>query len=308
MAYKYKFNPEEQENQYTKRFNSYIKDAKESGGIPKERQWRVTEGEHVIRILPPYSERGIIAKRIPLYFGRGMSNLTFISPEFWGETCPFMRARRELQKIVGKDESLYKQYADDIALVRPRMTYFSNILVMSNQEEYEKGPQLFSYGKTVYEFIDKFSKNPKLGDIFDDEHGRNLSMTVEGEGIKRSYVLYPEDISPIENPEFLNEMFNLDECWVKPDLDDVEACFATLQFKLYKPSWLNMSYVQVPHTSTSEVSNPRPLVEHTENELDLEEQIKEFAPPAEKAPPVSSRHKIEDLEELERKLKEQVAG
>lgn len=303
MAYKYKFNPDEQNNQYTKRFNSYIKD-----NIPKERQWRVAEGEHTIRILPPYSEKGIVAKMIPLYYGRGLSNLTFISPDFWGDNCPFMRARRELQKIVGKDEELYKKYADDIALVRPRMTYFSNILVMSDPEEYEKGPQLYSYGKTVFNFVDKFSKSPKLGDIFDDENGRNLTLNVEGDGLNRTYVVYPDsESSAIEKPEFLDMLFNLDECWVRPDLDDVNACFATLQFKLYSPSWLNTAQVvQVPRSAGPDLSKARPLVEHKDPAEDLQEQIAEFAPPAEKTPP-ASRHNMEDLQDLERQLKEQMA-
>lgn len=243
MAY-YKFNPKAQEKEAPGARSSFI-----SSIVPEDNRWNPGEGKYTIRILPPWSVDGLIAKKIQVYYKAGRDAITFVSPEFFEQdTCPFVHAYKQIRNKISGDKGGYDRHKDDISLCRPVNRWYANVVVM---DEVSKGCQLWGFGSKAYEQIMNLVDTGEYGDISDPENGTNLLLTLS----PGTYGLTPivhavRNDSPLANMDWLDQMYDLDNIWEQPDIEDVKKAYVTTQFKVWTPDYLYEEPDDVPTHDT----------------------------------------------------------
>ena len=198
--------------------------------VPKEKIFVPTSGvQHRIRILPPWSALGLFARFANTHWRLGaQGNDSFPCPDIWEEgSCPFCKTWAQLRQN-------YDYYQADVLAIRPTPRYYSNII---NVAEPAKGVQLYTYGKRVYAMIKGIQDSGSFGDITDAINGVDLVLQRTGTGMMIQDIVYPTpQHQPIQNPDWLDQLFNLDTLFTKPNQEKIETAYRTQPWRVYNPA------------------------------------------------------------------------
>lgn len=135
------------------------------GGGSTTKFWKTPNGESVIRIVP--TQDGDPFKEFHFHYNVGGENGFLCPKKNFGDEC----------KVCEFVSALYKGTEEDKANARKlvsKQRFVSPILVRGEED---KGVQLFSYSKSVYETLLQLVINPDYGDISDSEEGIDLVLT-----------------------------------------------------------------------------------------------------------------------------------
>ena len=135
------------------------------GGGSSTKFWKVPDGESVIRVVP--TKDGDPFKEFHFHYNVGGEN---------GFLCPKKNFADE-RKVCEFVSTLYKGSEEDKNNARKlvsKQRFVSPVLVRSEED---KGVQLFSYSKKVYEALLQLVLNPDYGDISDADDGIDLVLT-----------------------------------------------------------------------------------------------------------------------------------
>lgn len=250
----YKFNPKSQQSQAPGNRSSFV-----SSAVPKDKQWEPAVNRYTIRLMPPWSEEGVIAKKIMVYYNKGNDQLTFISPDqFEEDTCPFVHAYKQIRSKIRGDKGGYERHKPDIDMCRPAARWYANVVVM---DEVSKGVQLWGFGVKAYEQIMNLFDSMEYGDLADPDEGSNLLVTFsEGTFGLVPIVVPVRNASPIVNPQWLDQLYDLDNIWLKPDLEAVKKAYLSSQFSVWTPEYLyadEVSHFDAP-LHTPEIHSYKP--------------------------------------------------
>ncbi len=275
--------------------DSYIKN------VPQEKQFSPkADSKHRIRVMPPWSNIGVIFKHMKMHYRVGQGQTTFLCPDNFGEQCPFCQTHAVLRKE-------YEKYKPDVDSARPANRYWSNIVFLDNKE---RGVQVYSYGWTVYKMIYEIQDSGMYGDISDPSLGRDLLLTRTGSGRQARDAIYADpNTSKLENPKWLDEIFDLDTIFVKPNLEAVNAAFRSQPWKVYTP----------PEQRQAAKVTGEQLSEQPAAQLKSEIPPPADAAQAETSPPTQEQEKVvdatkaqldpmEEIDKLERELAAQEAA
>jgi len=219
----YTYNPDNQKKLTPVANEPFLKN------VPKEKLFVPTGGvQHRIRILPPWSATGLFARFAKTHWRVGASGKAFVCPDMWEEgTCPFCKTWAQIRQQ-------YDLYQVDVLAIRANPRYYSNII---NVTEPHKGVQVYTYGKRVYQMLKGIQDSGSFGDITDPINGVDLILQRTGQGMQIQDVIYPiPQHTPIQNPDWLDQLYNLDDIFSLPDLEDIEACHKTHPWRVYNPN------------------------------------------------------------------------
>jgi hypothetical protein len=219
----FQYNPENQKKFTPTANEPFLKN------VPKDKVFVPTPGvQHRLRFLPPWSSTGLFARFARTHWRVGGQGKAFACPDMWEEgTCPFC-------KVWAQIRPQYDLYQQDVLAIRPTPRYYSNVI---NVQEPAKGVQVYTYGKRVYQMIKGIQDSGSFGDITDAINGCDLILQRTGAGMQVQDVIYPvPQHSPIQNPDWLDQLFNLDDIFNRPDMEEVEVCFKTHPWRVYNPN------------------------------------------------------------------------
>jgi hypothetical protein len=312
----YKFNPENQQKEAPGARSSFI-----SPVVPEDRRWTPSEGVHKFRILPPWSEEGIFAKKIQVYYKSGRDQVTFVSPDFFEpDTCPFVYANKQIRAKISGDKGGYDRHKDDIKNVRPVNRWYANVIV---NDEVSKGPQLWGFGSKAYEQIMNLIETGDYGDITDPEEGSGLILTLTPGTYGLNYLIHAaRQSTPLGNMAWLDLMFDLDNIWVRPDMEVVKKAYLTTPFTVWEPSYLYEEEISGPATSLpnnpssstavdDQMDDDIPDFKHENGSVDEVTGAPTDVIPEEVAPPMTptaSAQAFESAMGLEEKIKAKAAA
>lgn len=277
MAY-YPYRKEGQDK-YVKEFEPFIL-------VPKEKQFRLPKDKSVDvpgRIMPPWSQQGAFAIGSLVHYGLGLNNLMSLCPTVVGKECPYCNVKAKLR-------GEYEKYKPDLQVIRASNAYWSNFVLLNDQKN---GVVVWSYGYHFFAQLKKFQDSGQYGDITDPKTGRDLtvSRTVQGSTIVADMIVPHGTPTPLANPEWLDQLYNLDTILPEPNVEKVYLAFKSHPWKVYHPD----VQVQVPANApvgkqteaAKPVFNPTPPVE--------EKPVETPAP----TPPVEETTRMEKLRKIE---------
>ncbi len=274
--------------------NSYIKN------VPQEKQFSPkADSKHRIRIMPPWSKVGVIFKHMKMHYRVGQGQTTFLCPDNFGEQCPFCQTHALLRKE-------YEKFKPDVDAARPANRYWSNIVFMENKE---RGVQVYSYGWTVYKMIYEIQDSGMYGDISDPTSGKDLLLTRTGSGRQARDAIYADpQTSKLENPKWLDQIFDLDTIFIQPDLEAVNAAFKSQPWKVYTPPEQRVAAQAVGEQLSEPAAQPGseipPPADETQTEAPAPVQEEKVAD----TPEGKALDPMEEIDKLEKELAEQEAA
>lgn len=175
------------------------------------RWWSLPDGMCVIRILPPWDARGMIA--LPVYSHR----ITYNDPnskypkytwtcveKTFGKACNICRGLAQLRESGANTEQWdptdRKFYANALVIHDPNYGRVQDALAPNTHV-------LLRLPKTVYDWIVSQITNPQIGDITDPQSGIDVMVTKTGKGLETKYActLSPNGRTPID-PNVLSSL------------------------------------------------------------------------------------------------------
>lgn len=217
----FKYNKEGQDKNTQGNFEPFL-------NIDKKKTFRLDykkDGDYKLRLLPPWSNEGAFAKGVLVHFGVGLQKKTVICPNMIGDDlCPYCH----IHAII-KSEEIYQADSDAI---RATAQYYSNIV---NMKDTASGVLVWGYGAQLFFPIKKIQDSGEFGDITDPEEGREILINRQVRG-KVSDSVYPAGkISMIQNPDWLDDIVDLDTILPEVDKALVEKLFKSQPWKVYEP-------------------------------------------------------------------------
>ncbi len=126
--------------------------------------WKLKEGNHVVRILP--TEDGDPFKSFHFHYGVSQGGILCPKANF-GEACPICDF---VAKLFSEKDDESREMAKKLM---KKQRFSSPVLVRGEEKE---GAKIWSYSKTVYEFLISAVLNPDYGDITDLETGVDIEI------------------------------------------------------------------------------------------------------------------------------------
>lgn len=190
--------------------------------------WKPGLGEYKIRCLPwkgspdgqPFMERWFY------YMG---NNAGLLSPKQFGKPDPIDDFIRKLYSS-GKpdDRNLAKQ-------LQPKMRAYAPVIVRGQED---KGPQVWSFGKIVYQRLLSFFVDEDYGDILDPNEGFDLKVTITQSPGKQ----FQDTVVDCKGrPSKLHEDSAVMKKWLDsiPNIDDMYRLKSKEEIETVLTTWLN---------------------------------------------------------------------
>lgn len=203
----------------------------ELSGVKKTssvQMWKPGIGEHKVRCLPwknspegqPFAERWFY------YIG---DNAGLLAPNQFGKPDPINDLIRKLYSS-GKpdDRVLAKKLA-------PKMRCYAPVIVRGEED---KGVQVWSFGKIVYQRMLGFFLDEEVGDILDPSQGFDLKVTISKAPGKQ---FNDTMVDPARRPSKLHEDQKTMLTWLEniPNIDDMYRLKSTQEIEAVLNNWLN---------------------------------------------------------------------
>lgn len=147
----------------------------EGGGSGEIKRFDFKEGKNTIRLLPPWSVKGLLFKKFMTHFSIKPENSIFNCLSTWPDKYDSCFVCESLDKV----QALFP----DLDLWRQRATvnYHSNVIDRADED---KGVQIARITPGVYNWIMLQMDNPEVGDLSDYESAFDIvvTKTVEKKG------------------------------------------------------------------------------------------------------------------------------
>ena len=202
--------------------------------------WKPNIGEYKIRCLPwknspdgqPFNERWFY------YIG---DNTGMLTPKQFGKPDPIDNLIRKLYNS-GKPEDriLAKKLS-------PKMRCYAPVVVRGEED---KGVQVWSFGKIVYQRILGFFLDEEVGDILSTSEGFDLKVTISKQPGKQ---FNDTAVDPARRATALHADQAIAQKWLDniPNIDDMYRQKTTEEIELVLNNWLNSSASDVDHEGGS---------------------------------------------------------
>jgi hypothetical protein len=192
--------------------------------------WRPEEGEHTVRIVPFTDNDGQPFKERWFYYNVG-ENRGILAPKQFGKPDPIQELINKLRDE-GSPES-----AELCKRLYPKMRGYAPVVVRGEED---KGVQLWSFGKMVYQDILNIMLDPDYGDITDPLEGRDIKVSLSkapGQQWSKTSVM------PRGKATKLSSDTAKIETWTSaiPDLDEIYSLESYEEIEKKVNDWLNGS-------------------------------------------------------------------
>jgi len=214
--------------------------------------WRPEEGDHTVRIVPYSDNDGQPFKERWFYYNVG-ENRGILAPKQFGKPDPIQELINKLRDE-GSPES-----AELCKRLYPKMRGYAPVVVRGEEE---KGVQLWSFGKMVYQDILNIMLDPDYGDITDPLEGRDIKVSLSkppGQQWSKTSVM------PRGKATKLSSKSKQIEEWTAgiPDLDEIYKLESYEEIEKKVNDWLNGSAMsdddgtqRATNTTTATATNP----------------------------------------------------
>jgi len=189
--------------------------------------WKPTIGEHKIRCLPwknapdgqPFMERWFY------YIGE---NAGILAPNQFGKPDPINDL---IRKLYGSGKPDDRVLAKKLA---PKMRCYTPVVVRGEEE---KGVQIWSFGKIIYQRMLGFFLDEEVGDILSPTEGFDLKVSITKQPGKQ---FNDTTVDPGRRPSKLHENAKQMETWLNaiPNLDDMYRLKTTQEIETVLNNWL----------------------------------------------------------------------
>lgn len=194
---------------YKPNFEEQIKDL-EGVSIPEYARVPIAslnEGETILRILPPWNEKGLIFKRLSIHwFGNQQSKIGLICRKTINSRCFICDT---LNQLIAK-EVITPERAK---IYWGKARAFCNAIDLTSPESLQKGVQIFSLPLTKVAIpILEYIKDPDYGDFTDPERGYAFKIKKIQQGMFPDYQIKPlPKKEPIPLPLDQINLYDLDD-------------------------------------------------------------------------------------------------
>ena len=259
----------------------------ELSGIKKTssvQMWKPGLGEYKIRCLPwknaaegqPFMERWFY------YIGE---NAGLLAPNQFGKPDPINDLIRKLYSS-GKpdDRTLAKK-------LQPKMRCYAPVIVRGEED---KGVQVWSFGKIVYQRMLGFFLDEEVGDILDPSQGFDLKVTISKAPGKQ---FNDTMVDPARRPSKLHDDQKVAAGWLEavPNIDDMYRLKSTQEIEAVLNSWLNGGAGAEESSTIETTRGPTP----PDALADLVAEVKGTSEKA--VPPVKKQKKSDDDDQPKKK-------
>ena len=190
--------------------------------------WKPGLGEHKVRCLPwktapdgqPFMERWFY------YIGE---NTGILAPNQFGKPDPINDLIRKLYSSGKPDDRLLAKK------LAPKMRCYAPVIVRGEED---KGVQVWSFGKVVYQRMLSFFLDEEVGDILSPTEGFDLKVLIsKAPGKQFNDTL----VDPTRRPSKLHDDSKLVETWLNsvPNIDDMYRLKSTQEIEAVLNNWLN---------------------------------------------------------------------
>jgi hypothetical protein len=223
----------------------------ELSGVKKTsavQMWKPTVGEYKVRCLPwknaaegqPFMERWFY------YIGE---NAAILSPNQFGKPDPINDLIRKLYSS-GKpdDRVLAKKLA-------PKMRCYAPVVVRGEED---KGVQVWSFGKIVYQRMLGFFLDEEVGDILDPNSGFDLKVTISKAPGKQ---FNDTMVDPARRPSKLHDDQKVMANWLEhvPNIDDMYRLKTTQEIEAVLNNWLSGGTTEEVVSTPETTRGPAPV-------------------------------------------------
>jgi hypothetical protein len=224
------------------------KRVQELSGIKKTssiQMWKPGPGEYRVRGLLSHEARDGMpfVERWFYYF----TNPGILSPKQFGQQDPIDDFIRKLYSS-GKPED--KQMANTL---RPKMRVYMPIIVRGEED---KGVQIWSFGKILYQRFLSFFNDEEVGDILDPNTGFDLKVVVS----KTAGKAYQDvAVDPARKSSRLSDDPEAVKLWLNsiPSIDDMWKLKSPQEIDNILTKWLNGDLESPADTSTGTVKSEK---------------------------------------------------
>ena len=259
----------------------------ELSGVKKTssvQMWKPGLGEHKVRCLPwknapdgqPFMERWFY------YIGE---NSGILAPNQFGKPDPINDLIRKLYSSGKPDDRVLAKK------LSAKMRCYAPVIVRGEED---KGVQVWSFGKQVYQRMLGFFLDEEVGDILSPSEGFDLKVTItKAQGKQYNDTM----VDPARRPSKLHEDSSTAQRWLEsiPNIDDMYRLKTTSEIETVLNNWLNGGTSSEPDHSGGASRGPAPVDE-------LDSLVAEVKPAAEKpekkaAPPKKTETKKQSLDD-----------
>lgn len=195
--------------------------------------WKPAPGEYKVRGLPlKVQQDGLpFVERWFYYLG---DNRGILSPQQFGKPDPINDLIKKLYSS-GKPED--RQLAKEL---HPKMRTYMPLIVRGDEA---KGPQIYSFGKMVYNRLLSFFDDEEVGDFLDPTNGFDLKVVITQSSKKQSNGQSYNDtvIDAARRPSKLCDDQKQMQIWLDsvPNIDDMYQLKSTQEIETVLNNWLN---------------------------------------------------------------------
>jgi hypothetical protein len=179
--------------------------------------WSLEVGENIIRVLPPYDEKGYVYEKIPHHWGVGPNGRGVICRRYAGKRCFICEMIEQLWRSGSAADWELAQRMD------PDLRYFYNVIDVKNPA---RGILVWGTSEAMtWKLLPWF--DPQSTNATDPKHGRNITILKAGEGQNSRYSepQLASKPSPIAYDRWMKEIKHLDQYLRIPSWEEQRRIF-----------------------------------------------------------------------------------
>lgn len=177
--------------------------------------YRLSDGDNLIRLLPPWKEGVSFYKELRQHYGVGVDKKQVLCLRMKGEECPICEFVSALYQSGDPDD------AEMAGNLSASTRYNFNVIARSDEAA---GPQILTTGPLIFRDFLRFIVDPDWGDLTDPEQGFDITINRTGKGLHTKYAVTPKrNPSPVGNAEWLEKMTDLDKLERFVSAEDMKA-------------------------------------------------------------------------------------
>lgn len=195
----------------------------DGGGGQREQFLKLGQGQNFLRFLPP-----VTGKQVPWVhtwqhgWGSGSNYRTVNCPRMMSrppKACPICEER---DRLLNSSREADRKSAGSL---KPKLRVITEVVNLTNEDERDKGVQLFAYGRQINDALSGILQAGKMGgDFTHKKSGFPILIVREGEGVDTNYptISATPDRGPVEG-EWLLDRHDLDRYTKLPTREEMEG-------------------------------------------------------------------------------------
>lgn len=130
--------------------------------------WKQNKADHVFRILPPWSAKGFVFKKVFAHYNIPPDKAFLNCAKTWPDTFDDCFLCQSIDKI----QALFPEA--DLGRQRSGLNYYANVI---DRDAEEAGVQICRFTPKVYNWIQLQMDDVRIGDVTDYENGYDVKVT-----------------------------------------------------------------------------------------------------------------------------------